>query len=86
MKAKHLTYLTKDLNKFSVMLTNIAYDENESNKTFIFSLSSTSDKKITELLEYLTKTKTSTYKFSLEHIDFDEKEKSYISELKVKLL
>ncbi|MDD2358280.1 MAG: hypothetical protein PHX13_10260 [Thiovulaceae bacterium] len=86
MKAKHLTYLTKDLNKYSVMLTNIAYDENESNKTFVFSLSSTSDKKITELLEYLTKTKTDTYKFSLQHIDFDEKEKSYISELKVKLL
>ena len=51
MKAKHLTYLTKDLNRYSVMLKNISYDENESNKTFVFSLSSTSDKKITELLE-----------------------------------
>jgi hypothetical protein len=86
MKAKHLTYLTKDLNRYSVMLRSINYDENESNKTFVFSLSSPSDKKITELLEYLTKTKTNVYNFSLEHIDFDAKEKSYISELKVKLL
>ena len=86
MKSKHLTYLTKDLNKYSVMLTNIKYSEDNESKAFVFSLSATSDKKITELLEYLTKTKTNTYKFSLEHIDFDEKEKSYISDLKVKLL
>lgn len=92
MKAKHLTYLTKDFNRYAVMLKSVHYNEgnetNETNatKTFTFSLSSTSDKKITELLEYLTKTKTDQYKFSLEHIDFDEKEKSYLSELKVDLL
>ncbi len=86
MKSKHLTYLTKDFNRYSVMLKNVHYNETNSSKTFVFSLTSTSDKKVTELLEYLTKTKTDKYKFSLEHIDFDEKEKNYISELKVNLL
>jgi hypothetical protein len=92
MKSRHLTFLTKDFNRYSVMLKNVHYNETvenngtETSKEFTFSLSSTSDKKITELLEYLTKTKTDKYEFSLEHIDFDEKEKNYISELKVNLL
>ena len=86
MKSKHLAELTKDLNKYSIMLTSINYNEVKDNKSFSFMMMSPSDKKITELLEYLTKTKTDKYKFFLESIDYDEKEKQYISELKVKLL
>lgn len=86
MKAKHLSELTKDLNKYSINLTDIGYDEEDGNKVFVFTLVSTTDKKITELLEYLTKTKTNKYRFSLESIDYDMKEKKYISELKVKIL
>lgn len=86
MKAKHLSELTKDLNKYSIMLTAINYNEEKDGKAFIFTLVSPTDKKITELLEYLTKTKTNMYKFSLQNIDYNEKEKTYISELKVKLL
>ncbi len=86
MKAKNLAEITKDLNKYSVMLTKISYDEDKKGKAFVFTLVSSTDKKITELLEYLTKTKTKKYRFSLESIDYDKKEKNYISELKVKLL
>ncbi|MBU0633380.1 hypothetical protein KKA17_12160 [bacterium] len=86
MKAKHLTELTKDLNKYSILLTKISYTEEKMDKVFVFTLVSATDKKITELLEYLTKSKKNEYKFSLQSIDYNKKEERYISELKVKLL
>jgi hypothetical protein len=86
MKSKHLTSLTHDFNRFSVNLKKISYEENNDTQVFTFSLRSSSDKKITELLKHLTDTKTGTYKFSLERIEFDEQEKSYTSELKAELL
>ena len=86
MKSKHLTSLTHDFNRFAVNLKKVDYAENNDTQVFTFTLKSNSDKKITELLKHLTNTKTATYKFSLERIEFDEQEKTYSSELKAELL
>lgn len=86
MKAKALTAFTEDFNKYGVSLTKIAYDENEKDgKWFTFSLTATHDKKITALLEYLTKAKTEDYRFILTMITYDGKQSRYYSELKAVL-
>ena len=86
MKAKLLTELTKDLNRFKVNLENIRYVQKQNTKTFTFSLISPKDKEITKLVEFLTKTHDKEFTFSLEEISYDEKENKYFSELKVEIL
>jgi len=87
MKAKRISSLTKDLNKYKVKLDEITYDENsETNeKKFTLRLLSSKDKRITNLIEWYTKTKSSQYTFSIEKIEFDEEKKIYSSLLKVVL-
>jgi hypothetical protein len=86
MKAKLLSTLTKDLNKFNINVDSLSYKEDKMSKTFTLNLISKKDKKITEMVEYLTKTHEGVFDFSLEHIEFKEKDKKYFSELKVSIL
>jgi len=87
MKAKLLSLLTKNLNKFGVRLDSLSYREDEKDgKTFSFNLIATRDKKITRLVEYLTKVHENRFKFSLDEIEYNEESKRYLSNLKVTLL
>ena len=86
MKAKLIASLTKDLNKYSVKLEKIVYDQKDMKKKFTLSLVSSKDKKITQLLENLTKKYYNKFKFSIESIVYDEDIKLYLSELKVNIL
>ena len=86
MKAKLLTLLTKDLNKYDVNLEAINYSQQNDKKIFSFSLIASKDKKITQLVEYLTKIHEKEFKFSLERISYKEESKKYFSELKVEIL
>ena len=86
MKASLLTTLTKDLNKFGVAVEKINYSQSEKNKSFTLNLVSTQDRKVTRLIEYLTKKHEKEFKFELENINYDETFKRYFSELKVSIL
>ena len=86
MKAQLITTLTEDLNKYSVKMKQIMYNQENDKKKFILNLVSSKDKKITQLLEYLTKKHDHKFTFSLESISFDEDKELYFSELKVYIL
>ncbi len=86
MKAKLLATLTKDLNKYGVLLESVSYSQKADSKHFSFSLVSTQDEKITQLIEYLTITHENKFRFSLEQILYNEDSKNYFSELKVEIL
>ena len=87
MKAKRISSLTKDLNKYNVKLSGITYeqDSDTKEKSFTMNLLSKKDKRITNLIEWYTKTKSSQYSFSIKTIEFDEEKKIYSSVLKVVL-
>jgi len=87
MKAKRISDLTKDLNKYSVKVDTILYNEDPATKEKLFTLHllSSKDKRITDLIEWYTKTQSSKYRFSIKTIEFDEEKKLYSSELKVVL-
>jgi len=87
MKAKAITELTKDLNKYKVKVEEILYQQDNKNKEKSFSLHllSKKDKRITNLIEWYTKTQSGKYKFTIEKIEFNEDKKVYSSELKVVL-
>ena len=87
MKASRITDLTKDLNKYKVKLSEVNYMEDSKTKEKIFTLHllSSKDKRLTNLIEWYTKTKSAQYKFSIEKIEFDKEKKIYSSELKVVL-
>ena len=86
MKAKLITKLTNNLNKYAVNLETLSYSETDSKKTFTLSLLAAKDKKITSLLKYLTMEYDNIFQFHLKSISYDETRKSYISELKVDIL
>ena len=86
MKAKYLSILTKDLNKFSVNLESLSYIESDDSKQFILNLISSNNRRITKLIGHLTKTHYGKFDFSLKNISYDNKSKKYTSILKVKLL
>ena len=86
MKAKLLTMFTKDLNKYGVNIEAVKYNEKDKQKTLTFSLVASKDRKITQLVEYVTKVHEGRYKFTLEEITFDPKTNMYFSELKVSIL
>jgi len=89
MKANILFKLTKDLNKFKVKLERLSYDENikdDVGKHIKLGLASSKDKKITDLIKYLTRTYEGKLHFTLNEISYEEKTKLYFSELKVTLL
>jgi len=87
MKAKTISSLTKDLNKYKVKLKEISFHEDDESeeKSFTLNLISKKDKAITNLIEWYTKTKSSQYKFSIQKIEYDEEAKRYNSQLKVVL-
>ncbi len=87
MKAKRISALTKDLNKYKVKLNEITYKEDAktNEKSFTLNLLSSKDKRITNLIEWYTKTKSSQYTFSIQKIEYDEEKKIYSSLLKVVL-
>ncbi len=86
MKAKLLSTLTQNLNKYDVKLDTISYNENDDIKKFYLNLISSKDKQITSLIEYLTKVHEGRFEFSIEKIYYDEKTKKYFSKLEVKIL
>jgi len=86
MKAVLLTALTKDLNKFGVRVDTVKYTESKDSKFFTLNLVSTRDRKVTQLIEYLTKKHEKKFEFELENIKFDDSYKKYFSELKVSIL
>ncbi|MEA2071956.1 MAG: hypothetical protein U9O86_00055 [Campylobacterota bacterium] len=86
MKAKLLSRLTKDLNKFGVRMESLTYAETNSSKAFDLDLVSSKDRKITKLVQYLTKTHEHKFKFELEDILYDNESKVYFSQLKVNIL
>lgn len=82
MKAKIMADFTRSFNQYRVQLKTIAYNEDNSTKTFTFGLTSTKTQDITALLKHLTDSKRNQYDFNLEMISYNEEEKSYLSELK----
>ncbi len=86
MKAKLLTMFTKDLNKYGVNIEAAEYAEQNQEKMLTLHLVSDKDRKITQLVEYVTKIHEGKYKFTLEEITFDVKTNKYFSELKVSIL
>ncbi len=86
MKAKLLVLFTKDLNKFGVKVESLSYEQDDTGKTFHFDLVSSNDKKITNLVEYLTSKHEGKFHFSLNKIYYGEDSKKYFSALKVTLL
>lgn len=86
MKAKIIALLTKDLNKNSVNLESLSYEEKNNNKILHLHLVAQKDRNITLLVEYLTKVYENKFDFNLQEIKYDPDAKKYFSELKVKLL
>jgi len=86
MKAKLLSMFTKDLNKFKIKVNFIAYNEDKNKKIFTLNLLSKKDKRITEMVEYLTKVYKGRYDFSLRRIELKSNQNNYFSELKVVIL
>ena len=86
MKAKLLALFTKDLNKYKVNIQTARYAEKDNQKVLTLDLVADKDRKITKLVEYLTKIHQGKYKFSLEKISFDADTSKYFSQLKVQIL
>ena len=86
MKSKMLTTLTQDLNRYKVGLESLEFIQNELNNTFSLHLVASKGIRITKLIAYLTKIHEGKFTFSLEKIYYDDDEKKYLSELKVKIL
>ncbi len=86
MKAKLLAMFTKDLNRFHVNVRSVEYTQPKNSKILSLQLVANSDRKITQLVEYLTSKYQEKYNFDLKEIRFDEDANKYFSELKVKIL
>ena len=86
MKSKILTSLSRDLNRYKVGLESLEYNQVKDSKEFTLNLVSSKGIRITKLISYLTNIHEGKYTFSIEKIQFDENEKKYLSELKVKIL
>lgn len=91
-KAELIYILSKDLDKYNVKLETLTYTETQtedkvsSTKVLKLGLVSSNDKKITSLIEYLTKTYDGRFHFSIEKVSYESESKLYFSELKVSLL
>lgn len=86
MKAKLLSVLVKDLNKYSVKLESLSYREDGNSKNFSLNLVSSKDERITKVLEYLTSKHEGKFNFSIKQISYEKESKKYFSELKVNIL
>lgn len=91
-KAELLYTLSKDLDKYDVKLEHSIYKETQTadkispTKELVLGLVSSNDKKITSMIEYLTKTYSGKFHFSLNKISYENESKLYFGELKVSLL
>lgn len=92
MKANLLYILSKDLNRHQVKVESILYNENDktgkaaSLKQLKLGLVSSKDKKITDLIKYLTKTYEGKFHFSINEISYENESRLYFGELSVNLL
>ena len=86
MKAKLLAMFAKDLNRFHVNVDSVNYSQPKSKKILSLHLVATKDRKITQLVEYLTTTYEGKFNFHLKEIKLDEDTNKYFSELKVSIL
>lgn len=87
MKAKIAADFTKSFNQYRVKLKSMGYveDQNGTQKTFSFILTSPKTQDITALLKHLTATKQQQYDFGMQLISYDSNSSSYLSELKAVL-
>ena len=85
MKAEIMASLTRDLNRYDVGVSDIQYQQDDKEKLFTFSLMARKDKQITDLIEFLTKSKTDRFHYNIEKIAYDEDSKFYRGDLKVVL-
>lgn len=85
MKSKLLAKFAKEMSKYSVKATKTSYTEDNDLQVMTIYLVSKTDRRVTELVEHLTKVYEGNYTFELEKISLDESTKMYLSELKVKL-
>lgn len=91
-KAELIYIFSKDLDKYSVKLETLIYKETiaetnvSSRKVLKLGLVSSSDKKITSLIEYLTKIYDGRFHFSIDKISYENNSKQYFGELEVDLL
>ncbi len=86
MKAKILTTLTKNLNKYRVRLESLSFNDIDEKKIFELNLVSYKDINITKLVKYLTSIHEGKINFSLEKIAYDKENKKYFSTLKAEIL
>ena len=86
MKAKLLATFTKELNRFHVNIQSLQYSQPLDDKILLLNLVADKDRKITKLVEYLTKTYAGKFNFDLKEIKLDKKTDKYFSTLKVKIL
>lgn len=86
MKAKLLTLITEDLNRFNVHLDSLNYDEKDNTKILELNLISKKGRKITKLVKYLTDVHKKKFLFTLQKISYDKKKKVYSSQLWIHLL
>jgi len=86
MKAKLLALFAKDLNKFQVNINAITYSQVNNQKILSLHLIANQDRKITQLVKYLTKNYEGKFNFNLKKITLNKKTNNYFSELKVTLL
>lgn len=85
MKGEIMAALTKELNRYKIGVSDITYTEDNASKYFVFDLMSEKDKQITDLLAFLTKSKTDRFSYYLETIYLDDESDYYRGKLKVVL-
>lgn len=85
-KADLLYTFTKALNLYEIKLNSLSYKSVDTKKILTLNISSSDDKKITDLLEYFTKTYDGKFHFFIEKISYIESIKLYSSELKATIL
>ncbi|WP_297484255.1 hypothetical protein [Sulfurimonas sp.] len=86
MKAKLLATFAKELNRFHVNVQSLKYSQPVNSKILLLNLVANKDRKITQLVEYLTKMYEGKFHFDLKEIKLDKETNKYFSTLKVKIL
>jgi hypothetical protein len=86
MKAKLITLLTKDLNRYKVKMESLTYTEDNNQQMFTLNLVSSKDRRITKLIEYMTSKYADKFKFTLQEIKYDDEYRVYKAQLKVIIL
>jgi len=86
MKAKLLAMFAKNLNQFQVKISAVNYEQINNTKIFSLDLVANQDRKITQLIKYLTKRYDGKFDFNLKEIKLNKDTHKYLSELKVQIL